>query len=291
MANKANADQPVSDTPIQGVGIGLRAQHYQHILNTKPDTPWFEALTDNYMGDGGQPLDYLEKVRANYPVTFHGVGMSLGSAGDLNQDYMQCLKLLKERFQPTWISDHLCWSASGKHTSNELLPLPYTEEAIMHMAGKIRQAQDYLGERILVENVSSYIAYKDSAMTEWEFINAIADEADCHTLFDVNNIYVNARNHGFDAQDFIDGINAERIREIHLAGYDDQGTHLLDTHGRPVHPPVWSLYERAIQKLGPVPTLIEWDTDIPEFSILQREANKADDILSAITEQDNANAA
>jgi len=291
MASNASVQKPMPDAEIQGVGIGLRSQHYQHILDTKPDTPWFEILTDNYMGDGGQPLDYLEKIRADYPLTFHGVGMSLGSDGPLNMSYMKKLKALKQRFQPNWISDHLCWSASGKHTSNELLPLPYTEEAIRHLAGKIGQAQDFLGERLLLENVSSYVAYRDSTATEWAFINAIVDEADCHTLFDVNNIYVNACNHGFDARDFIDGINAEHIREIHLAGYDDQETHLLDTHGQPVHPPVWSLYERAIQKLGPIPTLIEWDTDIPEYAVLQNEAQQAEDILNKAAGMTNADAA
>ena len=286
--HNATADHEMTDIPIQGVGIGLRSQHYQHILNNRPHTPWFEVLTDNYMGDGGQPLDYLEKIRKDYAVTFHGVGMSLGSDGPLNMDYMQKLKALKQRFHPAWVSDHLCWSASGRHASNELLPLPYTEEAIRHMANKIQQAQDYLGDRMLIENVSSYIAYKDSSISEWEFINAVADEADCYTLFDVNNIYVSARNHDFDAQDYIDGIDSSRVREIHLAGYEDQGTHLLDTHGQPVHQPVWSLYEQAINKLGPIPTLIEWDTDIPAFSILQGEADKAVAILNSL---DNANAA
>jgi len=284
----ASADHLIPDTPIKGVGIGLRSQHYQHILDTRPDTPWFEVLIDNYMGAGGQPLDYMERVRADYPVTFHGVGMSLGSDGPLNMAYMKRLREIKHRFQPAWISDHLCWSTSGKHTSNELLPLPYTEEAIRLVADKTQQAQDFLGERLLIENVSSYIAYKDSAMSEWDFVNAVANEADCNTLLDINNIYVSAHNHGFDAQDYLDGIDAKRVREIHLAGYEDQGTHLLDTHGRPVHQPVWSLYEQAINKLGQIPTLIEWDNDIPAFGVLQGEADKATIILNR---SDNAYAA
>lgn len=267
---------------IQAVGVGLRSQHYQLVANTLPDAPWLEVLTDNYMGDGGQPLHYLEKIRAHYPITFHGVGMSLGSSGPLDAAYMQKLMALKQRFQPAWISDHLCWSAFGEHTSNELLPLPYTDEALRHIAAKIRQAQDYLGERILIENVSSYVEFKDSNMQEWEFINAVADEADCYILFDVNNVYVNARNHSFDAQHFIDGIDGARVREIHLAGYEDHRTHLLDSHSRPVHAPVWQLYAAAIRRLGAVPTLIEWDSEVPEFDVLQAEADKATAILNAV---------
>ena len=265
---------------INGVGVGLRSQHYQYVLNHRPATPWFEALTDNYMGDGGQPLNYLEQVRNHYPITFHGVGMSLGSPNPVNKSYLQRLKERIRQFEPAWISDHLSWSAYHRHNSNELLPLPYTEESISHMAGKIAEAQDFLGERLLIENVSCYVEFKDSQIPEWEFINNIAEKADCYILLDINNIYVNAVNNNCQADDFIQNINPERIREIHLAGYEDQHTHLLDTHGQEVHQPVWDLYLQVINRLGAVPTLIEWDTDIPEYGILQQQANIAENIIS-----------
>lgn len=270
-----------STSVIHGVGIGLRSQHYRHILTNKPATPWLEALTDNYMADGGQPLDYLEQIRNHYPVTFHGVGMSLGSPGPLDKSYLQRLKERIRQFEPVWVSDHLSWSAYHRHNSNELLPLPYTEEGISHMARKITEAQDFLGERLLVENVSCYVEFRDSQMSEWEFVNGIADEADCHILLDINNIYVNACNNSTQADDFVQGINPERIREIHLAGYEDRHTHLLDTHGEAIHQPVWDLYRQAIERLGPVPTLIEWDTNIPEYETLQQQALVAEGIVSA----------
>ncbi len=266
--------------PIHGVGIGLRSQHYRYILANKPSTPWLEALTDNYMGDGGQPLGYLEQIRSLYPITFHGVGMSLGSPGAVNKAYLRRLKERIRQFEPVWVSDHTSWSACHRHNSNELLPLPYTEEGISHMAGKIAEAQDFLGERLLIENVSCYVEFRDSQMPEWEFINGIADEADCHILLDINNIYVNAFNNDCQADDFIQGISPERIREIHLAGYEDRKTHLLDTHGQEVHQPVWDLYLRAVERLGPIPTLIEWDTDVPEYPILQQQAGIAEGIIS-----------
>ncbi|TNG01492.1 MAG: DUF692 domain-containing protein [Gammaproteobacteria bacterium] len=275
------AASPLSDT-IQGIGIGLRSQHYQYILNNKPSTPWFEVLTDNYMGDGGQPLDYLEKIRVNYPVTFHGVGMSLGSAGPLNMDYMRRLKSLMDRFEPAWVSDHACWNASGKHYSHDLLPLPYTDEAVRLLANKILQVQDFLGEQIIIENVSSYVEFSHSSKTEWQFLNAVIEEADCGLLFDVNNIYVNTINHNQNAEEFIENINSNRIKEIHLAGYEDHGSHLLDTHGYPVHDPVWTLYRLAIESFGNIPTLIEWDTDIPDFRILEEEARKAEIIQTCV---------
>ncbi len=260
---------------IRGIGIGLRSQHYREILENLPSVPWFEVLTDNYLGEGGQPLVYLERVRAEYPVTFHGVGMSLGSCEPLNLDYLGKVKALAQRIQPAWISDHLCWSASGGHYSHDLLPLPYTKEAIRHMATRIAQAQDVLGCRLVVENVSGYVSFADSEMSEWEFLVAVVEQADCDILLDINNIYVSACNHGFDAEHYLNAIPKQRVREMHLAGYEDQGTHLLDTHGLPVHEPVWRLYEKALRRLDQVPTLIEWDTDIPPFHCLLQEADKA----------------
>mgnify|MGYP000571276164 FL=1 len=266
-------------TPLCGAGIGLRSVHYQTILEMLPDVPWFEALTDNYMGNGGLPLHYLEQVREHYPITLHGVGLSLGSLDPLNQDYIKKLKQLIQHFQPRLVSDHLCWSSIDGIHGNDLFPMPYSQEALVHIVDRIKQVQDALGQRILVENVSSYVTYQSDEMTEWEFLAEVVKQADCDLLCDVNNIYVSAKNHQFDPLVYLSALPHDRIKEIHLAGYEDEGTHLLDTHGDVVHPPVWDLYEKAIEMIGPIATLIEWDTNIPGFSTLQQEAQKAALIL------------
>ena len=266
-------------SPLCGAGIGLRSVHYQTILETLPNVGWFEALTDNYMGNGGLPLHYLEQVSEHYPITLHGVGLSLGSLDPLDQNYIKKLKHLIQRFQPRLVSDHLCWSSIDGVHGNDLFPLPYSEEALKHIVNRIKQVQDALGQRILVENVSSYVTYQSDEMTEWEFLAEVVKQADCDLLCDVNNIYVSAQNHQFDPLVYLRALPHERIKEIHLAGYEDEGTHLLDTHGDVIHPPVWDLYEQAIQMIGPVATLIEWDTNIPSFDILQLEAKKATLIL------------
>jgi uncharacterized protein len=264
-----------STRPLEGVGIGLRSKHYQDILATKPDVPWFEILTDNYLGEGGAPLHYLEQVAEHYPLSFHCVGMSLGSAEPINKAYFDKLERLIARFQPAHISDHLSWNSLHGVHGHDLLPMPYTEDAARHIAQKIQAAQDCLGRRILIENVSSYLAFKDSYLTELEFLCDVVKRADCELLCDVNNIYVSARNHDFDAADYLRRLPKERVKELHLAGYEDQGTHLLDTHGSAVHEPVWQLYEQAIAQFGTVPTLIEWDTNIPNFDVLLKEREKA----------------
>ncbi len=266
---------------IQGAGIGLRSVHYQTILRDRPDIPWFEALTDNYMSVGGQALDYLEQVRQSYPITFHGVGMSLGSTDPLDQEYLKRLKKLIERFQPSLVSDHLCWASFDGIHGNELFPMPYTAEACQHLIDRIDQVQNYLGQRILIENVSSYLSFTVDAMSEVAFLSEVAERADCDILCDVNNIYVSAMNHRFDPFDYLKALPVKRIKEIHLAGFDDQGTHLLDTHGARVHEPVWQLYQQALRLFGSVPTLIEWDTNIPDFSVLQEERNRADLLMHA----------
>lgn len=264
---------------IQGAGIGLRSPHYQDILNQKPAVPWFEVLSDNYLSSGGLPLYYLERVRQDYPVTLHGVGMSLGSTDPLNLQYLARLKRLAERVEPAHISDHLASISVGGHYLNDLVPLLYTEKESDRLAERILQAQDFLGCRILIENPSPYITFTDSTMTEWEFIREVVEKADCYLLLDVNNVYVSAKNHGFDPLQYLDAIPPNRVKEIHLAGYEEKEDYLFDTHGYPVHPPVWELYREAIARFGPVPTLIEWDTDIPAFEVLVAEANKAEEIL------------
>lgn len=260
---------------LDGIGLGLRAPHYQKILSSSPVVGWYEVLVDNYMGDGGLPLHYLQKVAEQHALSFHGVGMSLGSTDPLNLEYLHKLKQLTERFQPEHVSDHVCWnSANGVH-GHDLFPMPYTEEAVRHLAERIQQVQEILGRRILIENVSTYLGYQESCMTEAEFIRELVQRADCYLLCDLNNIYVSAINQRFSAEAYLDAMPADRIREFHLAGYEDMGTHLLDTHGSQVHGPVWDLYQRALERFGRIPTLIEWDTDIPEFDVLLQERDKA----------------
>lgn len=261
---------------IGGTGIGLRSQHYVQIREQRPQINWFEALVNNYMGDGGFSLWQLEQIRSDYPITFHGVGISLGSTDPLSEDYLKRLQERINRFEPAWVSEHLCWSSVGGHNSHDLLPLPYTEESLRHVTERITKAQERLGTQILVENVSSYLSFRSSEISEWDFLATVAEVADCRILIDVNNIYVSARNHGFDPLDYLKAIPRTRVSEIHLAGYEHQGTHLLDTHGAAVHPPVWDLYRDALRYLGPVPTLIEWDTQIPELDVLLGEVSKAD---------------
>ena len=268
---------------ISCAGIGLRSQHYQQILDNKPEVHLFEVLSENYFGEGGLPLYHLEKVREHYPVTLHGVGMSLGSATSLDKDYLAKLKRLIDRFEPAYVSDHLAWvSVNGKHL-HDLLPLPYTEEALVLVSDHIMQAQDFLGRTLLIENPASYLSFNNSEMTEWEFIGELTKKTDCHLLIDVNNIYVSATNHGLSATEYIDAIPSERVREIHLAGYEVHDTYLFDTHGHRVHTPVWDLYQTALERFGPVPTLIEWDTDIPEFSVLMEEAAHSEALLEKIS--------
>jgi len=266
--------------PIVGAGIGLRSRHYREILDSKPAIPWFEVLSENYFGAGGLPIYHLERVREHYPVTLHGVGMSLGSADPLNFDYLNRLKKLAKSIEPTYVSDHLAWiSIDGRHV-HDLLPLPYTQEALAHFADRVCQVQDYLGRRLLIENPSSYMGFKEVDMTEWEFLQELVKRTDCDLLFDVNNVYVSSKNHDFDPVEYLHALPADRVKEIHLAGYEEQDNYLFDTHGYRVHPPVWELYKATIKHIGPVPTLIEWDNDIPEFEVLVDEANKAQKVMS-----------
>ena len=271
--------------PFLGFGLGLRTEHYNAILETKPKIDWFEALSENYMIPGGKPLDYLDKIRADYPVVMHGVSLSIGSTTAFDADYLRDLRKLADRIQPAWISDHLCWTGVHGQNMHDLLPLPYTEETAKHVAERVGIVQDYLGRQILLENVSSYASYIDSTMTEWEFINLIAEQADCLLLLDVNNIYVSSYNHQFDAKAFIDGVPKNRIQQIHLAGHNNHGDYIIDTHDAPVIDPVWDLYEYAIVRLGQVSTMIERDDHIPELEVLVEELDKARAISTSIAEK------
>jgi uncharacterized protein len=266
-----------SEFPSLGYGVGLRKPHYGEILESIPPMDWFEVITENFMVAGGRPLHVIDRLRQHYPLVMHGVSLSIGSTDPLNRTYLTDLLTLARRIEPAWISDHLCWTGVGGRNLHDLLPLPYTEEAVAHTARRIREVQDFLGRRILIENVSSYLTYTHSRLTEWDFLTAVADQADCAILLDINNIFVNAFNHRFDARRYIDAMPADRIVQFHLAGHADHGTYLLDTHDHSIRPEVWELYEYAVQQLGPVSTLIEWDDNIPEFTVLAATAAEARD--------------
>jgi hypothetical protein len=262
-------------------GIGLRAPHVAHVLATRPVVGWFEVHSENYYADGGPALAALDRIRTDYPLSLHGVGLSLGSADPLDTTHLAKLKRLIARVEPAAVSEHLCWSGIGGRHLNDLLPLPYTEEALDHVCTRVAQVQDALGRELMVENVSSYLAFADATIPEWEFVAAVARRTGCRLLCDVNNIHVNAVNHGFDADAYLAALPPAAIGEIHLAGFDASGPCLIDTHGAPVAPEVWALYARAIARFGPRPTLIEWDTDIPAFAVLEREAATAQAVLEA----------
>jgi uncharacterized protein len=264
-----------SDFPFLGFGVGLRRPHYAHVLDQHPAVDWFEIVTENFMVPGGRPLQVLEKVRERYPIVLHGVSMSLGSTDPLDRQYLARLRDLARRFEPAWISDHLCWTGVGGRNLHDLLPLPYTEEAILWVASRIRQVHETLERPILIENVSSYMAFAHSTMMEWDFLSAVAEQADCGILLDINNVYVSAFNHGFDPVLYIDSVPVERVAQYHLAGHSDHGAYLLDTHDHPVPPEVWSLYEKAVRRFGQVSALVEWDDNIPEFPTLQSTADEA----------------
>ena len=262
-----------------GVGIGLRPPHYPHILEHAPPVAWFEIISENFMVDGGRPLAILDRILERYPVVQHGVSMYFGSADPLDREHLARLKALVRRTRTPWLSDHLCWgSVDGRYT-HDLLPLPYTWEAVRVCAERIRQARDVLEVPVVVENVSSYAEFLESQMTEWQFLAEVAERADCGILLDVNNVYVSARNHGFDPRAYVDAVPADRVAQIHLAGHSTFEDYLLDTHDQPVADPVWELYRRAIERCGPTPTLLEWDDRIPSFEEVHREARKAERYL------------
>jgi hypothetical protein len=262
-------------------GIGLRAVHHDALLAERPPVGWLEAHSENYFADGGAQLNYLTRLRERYPLSLHGVGLSLGSADELDREHLRRLRRLVDRVRPGLVSEHVCWGAIGGVHMNDLLPLPYTAEALRHLARRVSQLQDALGRRVLLENVSSYLEFTTSEMSEADFLVALARESGCGLLLDVNNVYVSARNHGFDARVFIACIPPALVGEIHLAGHSvnrlsDGGEILIDTHSTHVCAGVWDLYEFALRHCGPVPTLIEWDTDIPALGVLVAEAHAAE---------------
>ncbi|WP_115709801.1 MNIO family bufferin maturase [Legionella sainthelensi] len=269
--------------PFLGFGLGLRPDYYEEILTQKPDLDWFEILTENYLVPGGKPLYYLDQIRAHYPIVMHGVSLSLGSSDPLDRDYLQQLKNLASRVEPVWISDHLCWTGVNGVNAHDLLPIPYTRQAVNHIVSRIHQVQEFLGRPILIENVSSYLTYKQSEMTEWEFILEIVNKADCYILLDVNNVYVSSINHQFDPLDYIFAMPPERVAQIHLAGHSNHGHYIIDTHDAPVIQPVWDLYGATLKRLGAVSTMIERDDNMPPLVDLLAEIKHARKIAESVT--------
>jgi uncharacterized protein len=262
-------------SPTLGFGLGLRVDHYEAILAERPPVDWFEVLTENYLVPGGKPLSYLMRFRERYPLVMHGVSLSIGSTAPLDLEYLRQVKALAQRIEPAWMSDHLCWTGVAGRNMHDLLPLPYTEEALAHVVSRIRQVQDVLGRRILMENVSSYVGFSHSQLTEWDFLREVAVRADCLILLDVNNIYVSSINHEFDALTYLAAMPAERVQQIHLAGHENHGDYLIDTHDHPVPDPVWELYAAALRHCGPVATMIERDDNIPPLAELVAELEHA----------------
>ena len=262
--------------PLQGFGLGLRTEHYSEFIDQQPkNVDWLEVLSENYMVPGGKPLHFLDRIRCDYPMVMHGVSLSIGSSDPLDMDYLGQLRALIERVQPAWVSDHLCWTGVDGLNLHDLMPLPYTEAALRHLTGRLQQVQEFLGQPILIENVSSYVAYQADEMSEWEFIPALAMRSGCQLLLDVNNVYVSSVNHGFDPRDFIDAMPASHVRQIHLAGHEDHGSYIIDTHDHPVCDKVWDLYAYTLQRLGMVPTMIERDDNIPPLAELIAELDAA----------------
>ncbi len=258
-----------------GFGLGLRPEHYEEIVADPGRVAWFEALSENYMVAGGSPLHWLDRIRRDYPMALHGVSLNIGSTDPLDRHYLDALKTLIDRVQPLWVSDHLCFTGLGGFNTHDLLPLPYTEEALAHVADRVRRVQDHIGRRLVLENVSSYVAYAASQLTEWEFIAELGRRADCEILLDVNNVHVSAVNHRFDARTFLQAMPRERVRQFHLAGHTREGSLLVDTHDRAVAPEVWQLYAEAVRLFPGVPTLIERDADIPPYADLLAELDIA----------------
>lgn len=264
--------------PHLGYGLGLREDHFAHLMRTPPDqwgVDWFEIISENFIGHHGYAAHVLDHIRAHRPVVMHGVSLSIGSTAPLDRDYLAGLAALADRIRPAWVSDHLCWTGVGGLNSHDLLPMPLTEEALAHVTGRVRTVQDILGRPLIIENPSSYLEFAANQMPEWEFLARLAEDADCGLLLDANNVYVSSVNHGFDPVAYIDALPARRIVQMHLAGPSDGGDHLMDTHDHPVPEAVWPLYARAQIRTGGVSTLLEWDARIPAYPDLVAELDKA----------------
>lgn len=272
------------DRPYLGFGLGLRTKHYQDILQTLPELDWFEVITENYIIPGGRPLDFLYRIREHYPMVMHGVSMSIGSTDELDWTYLKLVKNLADKLDVPWFSDHLCWTGMNGKNMHDLLPLPYTDEAIKHVADRIKQVMDFIQRPMIIENLSSYVTYKSSVMNEWDFYNAVVEEADCGMLLDINNIYVSSFNHEFDPLEYLNSVPIERVYQFHLAGHSHHGGIIIDTHDHPVITEVWDLYEHAVRRFGHVSTMIERDDNIPPLADVIDELNHARRIAAPILE-------
>lgn len=270
--------------PNLGLGVGLRSVHFHHILENQPAVDWFEAISENFMDSGGRPRYVLDWVAERYPVVLHGVSLSVGSTDPLDSDYLDKLKRLATAVRAKWVSDHLCWTGVLSRNTHDLLPMPLTEESLVHVVKRIRTIQEILERQLVLENPSSYVTFAADTMSEWEFLTRMAEDADCGLLLDVNNVYVSARNHDFDPEEYLRAVPHERVVQFHLAGHTDCGTHLIDTHDGRVVNPVWRLYRLAHQLTGGASTLLEWDAKIPEFDVMHAEVLKARHYLSETTE-------
>lgn len=276
------------DAAFLGFGLGLRLQHYAAVLENRPAVDWFEVITEDYLLPGGRSLYYLHRIRESYPIVMHGVSLSIGSCDPINFDYLKKVKTLAVSLQPAWISDHLCWTGINGLNMHDLLPLPYTEEALNHVVDRVKQVQDYLGTQILLENVSSYIEYQASVLKEWDFLTAVAERADCFILLDINNIHVSSVNHQFAPLDYLHAIPIDRVRQFHLAGHEQCQDYVIDTHGAPIIDSVWTLYAAALRRFGKISTLIERDENIPDLPELLIELQQAKQIAETLWSEADA---
>jgi len=274
--------------PMTGFGLGLRTTHYEDVAASPPEVDWFEILTENYMVPGGRPLEWLDRIRADYPVVMHGVSLSIGGTDPLDHHYLRQLAALAERVEPLWISDHLCWTGTNGINLHDLLPLPFTGQVLDHLVNRVQEVQEILKRRILLENVSTYVSFKDAEFTEWDFVAELARRADCLILLDVNNIHVSAFNHGFNGEDYLAAMPADRVQQIHLAGHSHCGDWIVDTHDAPVADPVWNLYRSAIRRFGPVATMIERDDHIPPLADLLAELDHAREVAGSAMQKEAA---
>ena len=265
--------------PDLGVGVGLRTTHYAHVLEHEPDVAWFEVISENYMQTAGRPRFVLDRVAARYPVTMHGVSLSIGSTDPIDFGYLRELRALRDAIGARWVTDHLCWTGVAGKNTHDLMPMPYTDEAVRHVARRVREVQDFLAAPIALENPSTYVEFASGSMTEWDFLAAVAVEADCGILLDVNNIYVNAFNHAFDVDTYLDAVPFDRVVQLHVAGHTRHATHIVDTHIGPVEPSVWDLLAEAWRRTGGVSVLLEWDAEIPPFERVHAEALRANDAI------------
>jgi uncharacterized protein (UPF0276 family) len=268
-------------TPDLGIGLGLRTLHYSHILERRPEVGWFEIISENYMQTRGRPLDFLDAIADSYPIVLHGVSLSIGSSDPLDRAYLRELKALAERVKACWVSDHLCWTGLAGKNSHDLLPLPYTEEALAHVVSRVDEVQQFLGAPLALENPSTYLEFSGNSMPEWEFLARLAEQANSALLLDVNNVYVSARNHGFDPLTYLARIPYDRVVQVHVAGHTDHGTHVIDSHIGPVLDEVWRLAADVHRRAGGVPILLEWDAEIPDFETTYAEALRAREFLGA----------